>query len=333
MTTLYVREPGAQVRRSGGRLIVEKDGTALETVRLRELERVAVFGNVDLTTPAARALLEAGIETTLLSQGGRYLGRLAPAEGKNVFLRLRQFRCFEDGNFRLGVARRIVRAKLRNSRSLLMRHCRSYPDDRLRDAAKTLQERMARAEEAASLAALLGVEGEAARTYFAGLGVMVRKEFTFSGRSRRPPRDPFNALLSFLYTLLTTEMTGAVAAEGLDPHLGFLHEPDYGRPSLALDLIEEFRQPAADRLALSLVNRGVLQAGHFGDRGEDGVRLTDEGRSRFLPYYYRAMEAEFTERPGGERVTFRRLLARQAHRLRGCVESGSSEYRPWVAEG
>jgi CRISPR-associated protein Cas1 len=333
MTTLYVREPGAVIRRSGGRLMVEKEGTVLQTVRLRELERVALFGNAEMTAPAMRALLEAGVETTLLSPAGRYLGRLAPAEGKNVFLRLRQFQCHEDREFRLLLARRIVAAKLRNSRALLLRHARSHPSDALRRAAEELADRLDRLDRAASPAALMGMEGDAARVYFGGLALMIRGGLPFAGRSRRPPRDAFNALLSFTYTLLTTELTGAVAAEGFDPHVGFLHEPDYGRPSLALDLLEEFRAPVGDRLALSLANRAVLRPEHFEDLGESGVRFTDPGRTRFLEYYYRALEVEFTDRPSGERLTFRRLMLRQARRLRRCVEDGNAEYVAWTPEG
>jgi CRISPR-associated protein Cas1 len=148
---------------------------------------------------------------------------------------------------------------------------------------------------------------------------MVRGEFTFTGRSRRPPRDPINALLSFGYTLLTTEMTGALAAQGLDPFVGILHDLDYGRPSLALDLLEEFRQPVIDRLVLSIVNRGALKAEHFDDRGEAGVLLNDTGRPRFLEFYHRALETAFTERGEESPTNYRALLLRQAERLRAAI--------------
>jgi CRISP-associated protein Cas1 len=330
MMTLYVKEQGAMVRRTHRRLVVQKGDRVLATVRLRELERLVLLGNVEVTASALAALLEEGTETVLLSLGGRYRGRLAPAEAKNVFLRQAQFRRCDDMEFRLGVARTIIEAKIRNTRAVLQRHQRNYPHPALALAVERLERCREKVAGQSALDPLLGVEGEAARIYFGALGTMVRAEFAFTTRTRRPPRDPVNALLSFGYTLLTTELTGALAAHGLDPYVGILHELDYGRPSLALDLMEEFRQPVIDRLALSLVNLGVLKAEHFENRGEAGVFLNDAGRPRFLEFYDRALTGEFEDRSSGVRTSFRELLCRQAGRIRQVIVAGT-DYEPYAA--
>jgi CRISPR-associated protein Cas1 len=328
--TLYVCQQGALLRRTHGRLIVERQGETLARVRLRDLERVVLCGSVQLSASALAALLDAGIETVVLSPTGRYRGRLTPAEGKNVFLRQTQYLRYEDMAFRLRIAKRIVAGKIRNSRSIVQRHHRNHPDSALQAAVTELERAQARLPGKQTLDEIMGVEGEAARTYFAAMGRMVRSEFAFTGRSRRPPQDPVNALLSFGYTVLQGELTGAVAAQGLDPHVGCLHSLDYGRPSLALDLLEEFRQPVIDRLALSLINRGALKWGQFEDRKEGGVYLNDEGRPRFLEFYHRTMDAEFEDRPSGNRASYRGLIFRQARRFRITLEE-AGDYEPYEA--
>jgi CRISPR-associated protein Cas1 len=328
MTTLYVREPGATIRRAGQRIQVIKAEKTIAEARIRDLERLVILGSVDLTSAALALLLESGIETVLLSVGGKYRGRLTPPDAKNVFLRLEQFRRYEDPEFRSRVARVILDAKLANSRFLLQRHHRDHPDPVFGDAIRRIQESRAVLPSRDNIASLLGAEGDAARCYFAALGRMVRKEFAFTTRTRRPPKDPVNALLSFGYTLLCTELTGALAAQGLDPHVGILHDLDYGRPSLALDLLEEFRQPVIDRLTLSLVNRGVLQPAHFEARGTEGILMNEEGRVRYLEYYHRALDSEFSERRSSVKTTIRTLLRRQAGRMRACIANGA-DYRPY----
>jgi len=326
MKTLYIKEQGACIRRSGQRLLVYKGEQALEAVRLRDLERLVLLGSIEVSASAQAALLESGIETVLLSFHGKFRGRLFPAEGRNVFLRLEQFRRYEDSAFRLKIARVIVDGKIRNARVVLQRHQRNHPSEALLAAMARLERSRESVQAQDCIETLLGVEGDAARTYFAAFGGMVRSEFTFTTRSRRPPRDPVNALLSFGCTLLNTELTGATAAQGLDPYVGVLHELDYGRPSLALDLLEEFRQPVVDRLALSLINRLVLQRSHFEERGEAGVWLNDEGRIRFLDYYHRALETPFEE--SGSSVTYRDLLLRQAGRMREALMT-AGDYVPF----
>lgn len=268
MLTLYVRERGTGIRRSGQRLIVYKGQDVLQSVRLRDLQRVVLFGCIEVTASANSLLLENGIETVLLSYGGKFLGRLSPADSKNVFIRQAQFVRYDDMDFRVRIAKSIVSGKIKNARILLQRFLRNHPNDDLKIVVKKLEQIRLRIDRQIKLDTIFGIEGEGANVYFKAFGKMLISDFTFITRNRRPPRDPVNALLSFGYTLLSSEMTGVLASQGLDPYVGILHDLDFGRTSLALDLLEEFRHPVIDRLTLSLLNRFVLNQSHFDDRGE-----------------------------------------------------------------
>lgn len=329
MAILVVDEMGAAIHLTGERLLVRKEGEEVRSVRMRDLERLVLVGPVDLSTPAICALLDAGIETDFLSRDGRYRGRLAPAEGKNVLLRQQQFRRADDTAFCLGIARAILAAKLGSCRYVILRHHRNHPNEGLLGAADYLSACAARLASQKSIEACMGVEGAAARAYFSALGTMVRREFAFEGRTRRPPRDPVNALLSYGYALLTGEIGGALAAHGLDMHVGFLHSVQYGRPALALDILEEFRPLVADRLALKLVNNGVLSAEHFEPSEEGGMRLTEPGRARYLAQYHQTMSREVDDRRTGGKTSFRSAIRVQAGRMRAAVQ-GEANYVPYT---
>lgn len=329
MPVLYIDEQGAEIHRSGARLIIRKDGEQIGAVRMRDIERLVLFGPIDFTTQAMHALLDAGIETDFLSADGRCRGRLQPPEGKNVLLRRAQYRRADDPAFCLSMARSILGAKLANCRYVILRHHRNHPNPALQSAADEIG---AFAEQIAvqpDIPACMGIEGTAARTYFTALGAMVRREFAFTERSRRPPRDPVNALLSFGYALLTGEITGALFAHGLDPDAGFVHSIQYGRPSLALDILEEFRPVVADRVALSLINNAVLQAEHFEPTDDGGVRMSEEGRTRYLKAYHEIMTAEVKDRRADGATSFRAALRTQSARMRAAV-MGEAPYNPYT---
>lgn len=329
MPILYIDEQGAEIHRSGARLVVRKDGQELQAVRMRDIERLVVFGPVDFTTPAMHALLDAGIQTDFLSAEGRYRGRLEPAEGKNVLLRQAQFRRADDPAFCLDTARTILAAKLANCRYVVLRHHRNHPDPALQSAADQIGAFADEIAKQPDIPTCMGIEGAAARTYFAALGTMVRREFAFTERSRRPPRDPVNSLLSFGYALLTGEVTGALFAVGLDPDAGFVHSVQYGRPSLALDILEEFRPVVADRVALSLINNAVLQTEHFQPTDDGGIRMSEEGRARYLKAYHDIMTAEVKDRRAEGTTSFRAALRTQSARMRAAV-MGEEPYNPYT---
>ncbi|NUQ70602.1 MAG: CRISPR-associated endonuclease Cas1 [Chthonomonadales bacterium] len=324
---LYIDEQGAELHKTGERLIVQKDDVEIAAVRLRELEQLVLVGPVDLTTPAMHTLIDHGVDTCFLTAGGRYRGRLAPAEGKNVLLRQAQFRRIDDAQFRLTMARTIVGAKLANCRYVLLRYARNHPTPAVDEAAEALARAAASIDDQPDIDACMGAEGAAARAYFAAFGQMVRREFVFSERSRRPPLDPVNALLSFGYALTTTEIIGALASQGLDPDAGFMHALVYGRPALALDLLEEFRPLIADRIALKLINNGVLNESHFEPGEEGGVQMTEDGRAKYLRTYHEVLSREIKGGAEDDSVSFRKIFRTQAARMRAAID-GADPYNP-----
>ena len=263
LNTLYITTPETYLRLDNDTLRVELEHETKLRVPLHHLTAVVCFGHINLSAPLMHRLADSGIALVLLDDNGRFKARLEGAVSGNVLLRQAQFQRVTDPVFTLDMARASVAGKIKNTRQVLQRGARESKSE---DEAKTLT-RLAD-DLAASLRALSGVpnldslrgvEGEAARQYFSGLNLLVRSDqrsaFAMDGRTRRPPRDRFNAMLSFLYAMWMNDCRSALEAAGLDPHVGFLHALRPGRAALALDLMEEFR-PWADRLALTLINRG-----------------------------------------------------------------------------
>jgi len=249
--------------------------------------------------------------------GGWFYGITRGLDHRNVELRRLQYRAAEDAGTSLGLARQIVAGKIRNCRTLLRRNADAPPAHDLR----RLRELIDGAAAADSMATLLGLEGTAARIYFGHFGALLKPsagdgpmELDFDGRNRRPPRDPINALLSLAYSLLAKDLTITLTTVGFDPLLGFYHRPRYGRPALALDLMEEFRPLIADSVVLSAVNNGVVQPGDFVRRG-GAVALGNAGRARFLRAYERRMDELITHPVFGYRISYRRVLEVQARLL------------------
>lgn len=258
----YVTSQGARIEKEGRRLIVHgKDFRHI--LFASHLEQLVIFGNISITAPAMFTLLKEGIDTVFLRADGRYMGRLASQEPLNVMLRKRQFALCDDAEFRVRVGKAVVQAKILNQATLLARikRARNRPD--AARAAERLRLYAVEAEQAASCAALRGIEGRAAALYFQHLSLGFITDWGFERRVRRPPTDPVNCVLSFLYTMLANRCHAAVRLAGLDPQPGILHELSYGRDSLPLDLIEEFRAMIGDTLTLSLFNMNMLNRDDF----------------------------------------------------------------------
>ncbi len=354
MPPLYVTTQGAKLCYRGRRLVVEKDDEEVLSVPAVHVDQVLIFGSVTVTTPALSFLLEQGISTVFLTTEGRYRGRLEGPVGGNGPLRLLQYRRVSDGAWALEVARAIVAAKLHNMRALLRRYARrteagdasdgetvpdetapaGEPDDgsaRLRAAADDLTVLIDRLGHCRSVLSLSGMEGRGTAVYFSVFRHLIRRPgWTFTGRVRRPPGDPVNVLLSLGYTILAHNVESAVRTVGLDPYLGFLHQVEYNRPSLALDLMEPFRPIVVDSVVLRCINNGILLPEHFvaEPEGPYPVRLVDEGRSRFIRELEARLNLEFTEPESGERVTYRRLLEVQVRQLARALQTGE-RFRPF----
>lgn len=325
---LYVQEQGSMLRLDGERLVVQRRGAPAVHARLTNTSHVAVYGSVHVTTPALRALLDRGIPLLFFSYGGWYAGRTLAADSKNVELRLAQYAHFSDPAFCLRMARGFVASKVLNSRALLRRNA-TTPEAAILSELRHLARKARRAE---SLETLLGIEGTGARTYFKGFSAMLKGEaasaadFDLDGRNRRPPKDPINALLSFCYSLLHKEFLLATTAVGLDPLLGFYHKPHFGRPALALDLMEEFRPVLADSTVINALNTGVIQPDDF-VRSAGSVALTAPARKRLLLAFERRMDQLVTHPLFDYRVSYRRVLEIQA-RLLSRVLLGELQYYP-----
>ena len=324
---LYLTEQGSILRKAGDRLLVEKEDEVLLDVPYHKLETVLLFGNVQVTTQAMGELLEKGVNLSLFSRQGQYRGSLAPPRGKNIDLRIAQFEAFRDHARALTVARAVVAAKIANGVAVLELY-RRHADQALtadfdqRKAALTAQVESCRT--AADIAALDGTEGSAAREYFALAMQFNRSEMAWPGRVKHPATDPLNALLSLTYTLLTNEFAALLEGAGLDPYLGFLHQVDYGRPSLALDLVEPFRHPVADRLVLMLVNKRMIEAADFQSGGPGhGMFLTPKAMKRYFAEY----EHWMLRRPEGG-TSFRECVRNEVESFCAALRIGAA-FVPW----
>lgn len=309
---LYLTQAGTTLGRSGDRLIVKDHGDTLQEVRVRELDHVAVFGNIQLSTQTLQRLAEHAIPVTYFSSGGWFYGYTLSTVHKNVLLRRAQFRASDDPAAALSIARDVIFGKISNSRTLLRRDARGLPDDVL----TTLKNLATHAKVADSIPQLIGIEGAAARLYFQNFSRLLKHElpFDWSGRNRRPPKDPINALLSLGYALLTKQMVVCLTAIGLDPFMGFLHQPKYGKPALALDMIEEFRPLIVDSIVMTVLNTGEVAPEHFISRN-GSTALTNAGRKAFLSAFERRLNTEVTHPIFGYRVSYRRILEVQGRLL------------------
>jgi CRISPR-associated protein Cas1 len=329
MAFLYVTEQGAVLRKRGHRIVVEKDDKEILDVPCDRLQVILIFGNITLTTPALSELLDQGIEVALLTRRGRLKGQLTPVKSRNIHLRLAQFRRYDDETFRSAVGRTIVAAKIAGERDVLADHLHNHPETEIADAIARLDRTANALAGADSREKLLGQEGAAGAAYFAALGKMCRKELRFERRSKHPPLDPVNALLSLGYTLLFNELQWLLDAVGFDPYVGLYHDIEYGRASLAADLLEEFRAPVVDRLVLRLINTGVLVPEHFvQDPTGAGVRLELPAFRLFLTQFDRAMtKTDPSPATGGE--SFRTIVREQVAHLARVIVGGEPAYLPW----
>lgn len=319
---LHVLEQGARVGKSGDRLVIERKEETLAKVPLVEVSQLCLFGNVQVSTQALAELLDRDVPVCYFSSGGWFRGLATGLAHKNIELRMKQFAAAASPQQSLALASAFVAGKIQNCRTLLRRNLQADPEGVIEELADSVKQ----AERAISLPTLMGVEGMAAKRYFSAFGKLLKAEFDFTGRNRRPPTDPVNGVLSYLYSLLTKELHVATQAAGLDPMLGFLHQPRYGRPALALDLAEEFRPLLADSVCLSLLNTGEVQEEHFVRRAGACV-LTPAGKRAVLAGWERRLATEVTHPLFGYVLNYRRVLSVQA-RLLGRVLLGEVPVYP-----
>lgn len=337
---LYLNTPGLRVGRSDEVLVVKEKEKTVEQVRISDLTHVALFGNIQISTQAMHVLCEKEVPLTLFTMGGWFHGILRGHEQKNVFTRIRQFQLTQDPLACLRLARRFVQGKIRNHRTMLMR-LHVEPPESVVMKLRTLADSALRAE---SIPELLGTEGAAAHFYFGAFAGMLKTEddsggepveagpefrFNFTTRNRRPPTDPVNALLSLAYSMLAKDCTLAAMAVGLDPYVGFYHQPRFGRPALALDVMEEFRPLIAESAVLTAINNRMILPKHFVRAGE-AVNLTPAGRKLFFQAYEQRMTSLITHPIFEYKVSYRRVIELQFRLLARALTNEIPEYPPFL---
>jgi CRISPR-associated protein Cas1 len=331
----YLDTQGLRVGRSGDVLQVKEKDALKQEIRINDICQLNLMGNIQITTQAIQALCEAGVPICYFSQGGWFYGITSGLVTKNIFLRITQFRLAGEDWFCLRLARKLVAGKIRNQRTFLMRN-HIEPDGRVLESLKDMAEW---ALSARSFEELLGIEGNAARLYFGDFSGLIKVDrddpaapsfsFDFNGRNRRPPRDPINALLSLGYSLLAKDLMIACAAVGLDPMLGFYHQPRFGRPALALDLMEPFRPLIVDSAVIQAVNTRMVTPRDFVQAAR-GVALKPEARKAFYRAYEARMDTLVTHPLFDYRVSYRRLLEIQTRLLARWMEGETADYTVFV---
>jgi len=353
MATLYLTEPRSLVKKDGETLVVHipenaERGTVKRKVRvpLIKVTQVVVYGDVTLTSPAMAALLEQHADICFCSHYGRFQGRLSPPLSKNCLIRLEQHRAHNEPQRAFALAQAFVRGKLANMRTTLLRANRKREDSALDQAAEAIKGVMDQvdgldAREAAPPpdpsrpqsdtlhGRLLGLEGAGTSFYFGAFGRLLKGDWTFERRQRRPPPDPVNALLSYGYVLLTNQVASAISVVGLDPYVGFLHSSQYGKPALALDVMEAFRPLVVDSVVLTLLNTRMLSRRDF-EEDLGAWRLTEDGRRTFLTKFEERLDTSIQHPVFGYKATYRRCLELEVRLVAKWLTGEISRFRPFV---
>ncbi len=323
---LAIQQQGAYLGKKGEVLQVRAEGQVVTEARLMDVSQVMLYGGVQVSTQCLQELLGRGIPVLYFSQGSWFYGMTTGLGHKNIERRITQFHAFEDPSRSLRTARQLVRDKASNSRTLLRRNIPDCPEEPL----TALKREIERIEACTDFETLLGHEGNVARIYFEHFGKMLKtresgiEAFDFSTRNRRPPKDPVNAMLSFTYSLLVKDFTIALAAVGFDPYLGFYHRPRYGRPALALDMMEPFRPLIADSAVIWCINNGVVTPQGFSRVGS-ACSMSSETRKKVILAYERRMDSLITHPVFDYRISYRRVLEVQARLLARYLEGELSD--------
>jgi CRISPR-associated protein Cas1 len=336
MHTLYVLEPGTYIRKDGETLRLIKDGVTIDTIPATGLGQLALAGRVSLSGAVLDFLISNRIDTVFMTLGGRFRARLLLDESGHVALRQQQYIRLADQDYALKTARAIVEKKLENQARLLLRRAAQRGTDELRRVGvqlKALPERLART---ADLDEIRGVEGYGSRLFYSAFGLLIRNEaFSFKGRNRRPPRDPVNGMLSFVYMLFTNEVLNGLKSCGLDPYLGALHAVLSGRPSLACDLVEEWRV-FAERLVLTLINRKAIRPEDFIYRNKEQavggllpVEMKPAAAKALIASYHAQLAAKLHYPPTGRQTSLRWIIHSQCREFGAALAEGKT-YQPFV---
>lgn len=332
LNSLYITTDNAFVRKEHNTFVIEVNNKKVFQAPIHSIENIVCFGFKPLTPALMAFCAENHVGISYLSENGEFLARVYGAQQGNVLLRKSQYQLSDDINESLKIARHIIAAKVTNTRALLLRHRRNHPDKcspNLISAIETMALRLQSVAKAQDLEELRGIEGECANLYFGVLSELIisqNGDFSFAGRTRRPPLDPVNALLSFLYALLVNDIRSALETVGLDPQVGFLHRIRPGRPSLALDIMEEFRAYLADRVMLNLLNLNQLRPTDFEKRESGEVCICDAARKIVITAYQKRKQETINHPLLEEKMTVGLLPHIQAQLMARYIRGDISEY-------
>lgn len=354
MKVLYLTTDGAKLVKKGNVLKLIKEEDTYHTIFPHQTEQIYIMGNIEITTPAFKLLMKNKIDTVFISKNGKFHGKLSFNPSKNVFLRIKQYKLLEDEKFKLDLSRAIIKAKIKNQITFLQRIYRNRGISEIKSSIKLLKTNLQSLDRADSLDSIRGIEGIASRNYFNGFKYAITTDFAvFKKRTKNPPEDNVNAVLSFLYTLIYFRVDAFLEAEGLDSYAGYLHSLDYGRKSLAFDLMEEFRTPIADTLCVALFNLGVLKKEDFREvifsvdsedyplepseneetsiiENKKGVLLTKDGLKKVISQFERKLETEYYYPPESQKVFYKKLIHYQIKHFKRVILGQEKEYKPLV---
>lgn len=332
--TLYITRQESYLHKERDTIVIRNGDAKLGQFPALAIGNILCFGQISVSPFLMGYCGEQGIGLAFFTEYGKFLARIQGQQTGNVLLRRTQYRWADDPEISVSVARLMVSAKIANCRSVLLREIRNHGANvNLQHAADRLSTNLRRARSADSVNQAMGIEGDAASIYFSVFSEMLRGgEFAFGGRVRRPPTDPVNALLSFVYTLITHECASALQGVGLDPYVGFLHRDRPGRVSLALDILEEFRSSWADRFVFTMINRRQIQANDFVTEASGAVRLTDDARKNLLVAYQQRKQAEVMHPYLQEQVPIGLLPHCQAMLLARHIRGDTEHYPPYLVK-
>lgn len=330
MSYIYINEQGSEISVDGGYCVIATVDGMIRKIPIETIEYVSLFGNIHITTPALQMFMKNKIPVTLYSKTGSYFGRIMSNENVNIIRQRKQFRLSGETEFAIGLAKKIIKAKIHNQIVVLNRYSpKNDISQQVSDCSMQMKHVLKDIDRCDSIMQLIGYEGIAARNYFKGLGMCVIPEFKFSGRSRRPPKDEFNSMLSLGYSLLMNELYGAAEGKGLNVYAGFIHQDRENHPTLASDLMEEWRSVIVDSVVLSLVNGYEVKTSGF-TKEENGVFLNDDTFKLFIKKYENKLRTQtsYLEHNGGK-MSFRRALWQQTASLAKAIDEENYElYNP-----
>ncbi|MFT5114731.1 MAG: CRISPR-associated protein Cas1 [Parasphingorhabdus sp.] len=331
LNTLYITRQESYLHKERETIVVKQGKEKLAQFPAISIANILCFGQVSVSPFLMGYCGEQGIGLAFYSEYGKFLASVQGQQSGNVLLRRTQYRWADDEEKSVSIARLMVAAKLSNGRAVLQREIRNHGENpMIQIVISQLASSLRRVKQAASVAETMGIEGEAASRYFSIFNELLRSSgFEFGGRVRRPPTDAVNALLSFAYTLITHECSSALQGVGLDPYVGFLHQDRPGRKSLALDLLEEFRAPWADRFVLTLINRQQVKAKDFVTEGSGAVRLKDNARKELLTAWQERKQTEIMHPYFQEKVPVGLLPHCQAMLLARHLRGDTEFYPPY----